>query len=110
MNELSVAKMPGMSLNDGHKLAYLHIKYNSEREKHHARWEEALVKWDRPLHFVWGLDDPVSGKHVLDLAVKKYPQAVVTRLPGVGHFPQDEAPEAVVAAIRAPPLAVRASL
>jgi pimeloyl-ACP methyl ester carboxylesterase len=49
---------------------------------------------------VWGLDDPVSGRHVLELAVKIMPDAVVTELAGVGHFPSSEAPQAVAAAVR----------
>jgi pimeloyl-ACP methyl ester carboxylesterase len=99
----------GISLNNGHKLAHLHIRYNKERELHHRRWEAALATWDGPLHLIWGLDDPVSGRHVLELARKELPRAVVTELEGVGHFPQAEAPEAVAKAIRAS-TAIRASL
>ena len=75
----------GMSKGDGHKLSHLLIKYNAERAIHHQRWESALAGWSRPLHLVWGLADPVSGGHVLELAVKTLPRAVVTELPGVGH-------------------------
>ena len=46
------------------------------------------------------IDDPVSGRHVLELAVKIMPDAVVTELAGVGHFPSSEAPQAVAAAVR----------
>lgn len=91
----------GIALNDGQKLAHLLIGYNAERAKHHARWEAALAAWTGPLYLIWGLDDPVSGQHVLDLAVKLLPSAKVTRLEGVGHFPQTEAPQAVANAIRA---------
>lgn len=90
----------GVSLHDGHKLAYRHIRYNAERAAHHRRWEKALADWDGPLHLVWGLDDPVSGRHVLEAATKVLPRAVVTELPGVGHYPQSEAPAAVAAAVR----------
>lgn len=100
----------GVSLNNGHKLAHLHIQYNSERARHHARWEKALEAWEGPLNLVWGLEDPVSGRHVLELASQKLPRAVVTKLDGIGHYPQVEAPEAVIAAIRSPPSTVRASL
>lgn len=90
----------GVSLHDGHKLAYRLIRYNAERAAHHRRWEKALADWDGPLHLVWGLDDPVSGRHVLEAASKVLPRAVVTELPGVGHYPQSEAPVAVAAAVR----------
>jgi pimeloyl-ACP methyl ester carboxylesterase len=90
----------GMSRENGNKLWHLLIKYNAERAIHHRRWEMALANWDGPLHLVWGLDDPVSGRHVLDEAVKTLPHATVTELTGVGHFPQSEAPQAVAAAVR----------
>lgn len=90
----------GIALRDGHRLAHRHIRYNAERARHHRRWEKALAAWPGPLDLVWGLDDPVSGRHVLERAVGLLPRARVTRLDGVGHFPQTEAPEAVAAAIR----------
>jgi pimeloyl-ACP methyl ester carboxylesterase len=90
----------GMSRQNGQKLWHLLIKYNAERQVHHRRWEAALASWDGPLHLVWGPDDPVSGRHVLQQAVKVLPQATVTELAGVGHYPQSEAPQAVAAAVR----------
>jgi pimeloyl-ACP methyl ester carboxylesterase len=90
----------GVSRDNGHTLAHLLIKYNTERAIHHRRWETALAQWQRPLHLVWGLDDPVSGRHVLERAVEVLPSARVTELAGVGHYPQSEAPQAVAGAIR----------
>jgi pimeloyl-ACP methyl ester carboxylesterase len=90
----------GMSIDDGHKRSHLLIKYNAERAVHHQRWESALADWTRPLHLVWGLADPVSGSHVLEQAVKVLPRAAVTELPGVGHYPSSEAPQAVASAVR----------
>lgn len=91
----------GMSRDNGHKLAHRLIRYNAERDLHHARWEAALHAWDGPLHLVWGLQDPVSGEHVLDRAREALPHATVTTLGDTGHFPQAESPDAVAAAIRA---------
>ncbi len=90
----------GMSRDDGHKRSHLLIKYNAERSAHYERWESALADWAGPLQLVWGLDDPVSGSHVLELAVKALPRATVTALSGVGHYPSSEAPRAVAAAVR----------
>jgi pimeloyl-ACP methyl ester carboxylesterase len=90
----------GLSRDKGHKLSHLLIKYNAERAIHHRRWETALANWTGPLHLVWGLDDPVSGRHVLEQATKVLPHAAVTELAGVGHYPQSEAPQAVIAAVR----------
>ncbi len=90
----------GVSRDDGHKLAYRLIRYNAERAEHHRRWEKALTDWTGPLYLVWGPDDPVSGRHVLERATSLLPRAQVTELAGVGHYPQSEAPQAVTAAIR----------
>jgi pimeloyl-ACP methyl ester carboxylesterase len=90
----------GLSRDNGHKLSHLLIKYNAERAIHHRRWETALANWTGPLHLVWGLDDPVSGRHVLEQATKVLPHAAVTELAGVGHYPQSEAPQALIAAVR----------
>lgn len=90
----------GLSRDNGHKLSHLLIKYNAERAIHHRRWEAALANWTGPLHLVWGLEDPVSGRHVLEQATKVLPHAAVTELAGVGHYPQSEAPQAVIAAVR----------
>lgn len=91
----------GVSRDDGHKLAYRLIRYNAERAEHHRRWEQALTEWTGPLSLVWGPDDPVSGRHVLERATSLLPRAQVTELVGAGHYPQSEAPQAVAAAIRA---------
>lgn len=90
----------GVSRDDGHKIAHLLIRYNAERAEHHRRWEKALADWNGPLRLVWGLDDPVSGRHVLEAATAVLPRAEVTELDGVGHYPQSEAPQAVSAAVR----------
>ena len=90
----------GISREDGHKLAHRLIGYNAERAKHHTRWEAALAAYDGPLHLVWGMDDPVSGRHVLTPARSAYPRAQVTELDRVGHFPMSEAPARAAAAIR----------
>ncbi|GAB7069534.1 alpha/beta hydrolase [Mycobacterium hodleri] len=91
----------GVSRLDGHRLAHRHIRYNAERKIHHRRWEHALSAWGGPVHLVWGMDDPVSGRHVLAEATRLLPHATVTALDGVGHYPQSEAPHAFAAAVRA---------
>jgi pimeloyl-ACP methyl ester carboxylesterase len=90
----------GISRDNGHRLFHLLIRYNAERNRHHQRWEAALFDWDGPTSLVWGLADPVSGRHVLDEATPLLPHATATALDGVGHFPQAEAPRAVATAVR----------
>lgn len=53
-----------------------------------------------PTTFVWGLRDPAFRPQELARWLTYWPQARVIRLPRVGHFPQEEAPEAVIAALR----------
>jgi pimeloyl-ACP methyl ester carboxylesterase len=90
----------GISRNDGQKIAHLLLSYNAERAAHHKRWESALGSWEGPLHLIWGMADPVSGRHVLVEARKVLPHARVTELEGVGHFPMAEAPAKSIAAVR----------
>lgn len=89
----------GMSLKDGQKLAYLQIRYNTERAQHHQRWIDALANFKGPFQILWGLDDPVSGKHVLTPARNILSNAKVVELEGVGHYPQFESPVKVAKAI-----------
>lgn len=90
----------GMAREGGHRLAHRHIRYNAERAAHHRRWEEALFGFDGPMQLIWGMADPVSGGHVLELARPRLLGARAVELEGVGHFPQSEAPDEVAAAIR----------
>lgn len=59
---------------------------------------EALEKL--PMTIVWGEKDPAFGKQHLDRWIEAFRGARIVRLPEVGHFPAEEAPSAVVEAIR----------
>lgn len=48
---------------------------------------------------IWGEDDPYFGTEYLQLRAH-LPGAELTMIPGGGHFPQEDQPDAVVAAIR----------
>jgi pimeloyl-ACP methyl ester carboxylesterase len=52
-----------------------------------------------PTAFIWGPDDPVSGEHIIAEVERNIPDAPVTRLAGVGHWPMVEDADAVAAAI-----------
>ena len=85
----------------GRRLMPALMAYMAERRQHRARWVGALVRPPARVRLVDGLADPVSGAHM----VARYRELVeapdVVELPGVGHYPQVEAPEAVSAAILA---------
>lgn len=53
-----------------------------------------------PTTFVWGMKDIAFRQQELERWLAHWPEAQVVRLPKVGHFPQEEAPEAVMAALR----------
>ena len=71
------------------------LHYIPDRRRMARRWEGALEQSPVPISFVWGLNDPVSGSHVLDGI--EGPRRRVG-LP-VGHYPHWEAPDAVSEAI-----------
>jgi pimeloyl-ACP methyl ester carboxylesterase len=71
------------------------IRYMAERRKNAERWVGALRDAYMPLMLINGLDDPVSGAHAADGWAKLVPKAKLVRLPGIGHYPQVEAPDTV---------------
>jgi pimeloyl-ACP methyl ester carboxylesterase len=73
----------------------------AERRAHRERWVGALVNATIPLRLVDGPEDPVSGAHLAARYRELVPDADVVLLPGIGHYPQVEAPEQVVAAFLA---------
>jgi len=81
--------------NEGHKRTPALLQYMADRRRYAERWEGALKHARVPIRFVWGMEDPVSGAHMLEGLRDVGP---VVELP-VGHYPQWEAPDAVVEAV-----------
>jgi pimeloyl-ACP methyl ester carboxylesterase len=75
------------------------LHYMGERKRYRARWVSALVDAPIPLRLVAGMDDPVSGAHMVARYRQLVPRADVVELPGIGHYPQWEAPERVAEAV-----------
>jgi pimeloyl-ACP methyl ester carboxylesterase len=88
-----------MYRDDGFKNAYLLIRYMTDRATHEQRWVGALEHTDVPLAFIWGMLDPISGAHMAERIAERLPDAPLTELQDVGHWPPLEAPERVTAAI-----------
>jgi pimeloyl-ACP methyl ester carboxylesterase len=61
----------------------------------------ALQQARVPLRFINGPEDPVSGRHMAERYRELVPNPDVVLLEGIGHYPQLEAPEAVLAAFLA---------
>lgn len=74
------------------------IGYMAERRVHRARWVGALQHSAVPIRLIDGLDDPISGAHMVARYRDLIPHPDVIELLGVGHYPQQEAPAEVVSA------------
>jgi len=76
----------------GHKL----IRYIAERRANRERWVEALQQAAIPLRVIDGGADPVSGAHMVARYRELVPDPDTVILEGIGHYPQVEAPKAVL--------------
>ena len=92
-----------ISHDGGHRLLPRTIRYIEERRRNQARYTGAIESHPSPLAIVWGADDPIA---VVDMASRLHgacPDASLTILRDVGHFPMVESPrrfeEAVVQAL-----------
>lgn len=74
-----------------HKL----ITYMRDRREHRERWVGALQQATCPLAVIDGAADPVSGAHMVARYRELVGKGYVAELPGIGHYPQVEAPEQV---------------
>jgi pimeloyl-ACP methyl ester carboxylesterase len=85
--------------NDGAGIAHHLIRYIPERRQRRARWVGALQRAPIPLRLIAGMDDPVSGAHMVARYRELIAAADVVELPGIGHYPQVEAADAVLRAL-----------
>jgi len=80
----------------GKRIAHKLIRYMRERKIFRERWVSALQKTKIPFRFINGLDDPVSGAHLVRRFREIMPQTDIVELPGIGHYPHFECPEKVL--------------
>jgi len=76
----------------GHKL----IRYIAERRATRERWVGALQNSPVPLRVIDGALDPVSGRHMVEHYRKLIPDPDTVLIETAGHYPQLEAPRAVL--------------
>ena len=88
-----------MTANNGIAVLPKLIGYMAERREHRERWVGALQKQTVPVRLVNGVEDPISGAHMVARYRELIAAADVMELVGVGHYPQVEAAEAVVEAV-----------
>ena len=76
------------------------IGYMEERRRFRERWVGALVDAKIPIRVIDGAADPVSGAHMVARYRELVPSVDAVLLPNIGHYPQLEAPRAVLDASR----------
>jgi pimeloyl-ACP methyl ester carboxylesterase len=81
--------------NQGRRVMHKIIQYMNDRIKHRERWVGALQKTSVPPRLIIGPEDPISGQKIADCFYELVPNPDVVLLPGIGHYPQVEAPEQV---------------
>jgi pimeloyl-ACP methyl ester carboxylesterase len=84
----------------GERIGHRLIGYVEERRRLAPRWHGAFHRWSGPLQLAWGLEDPVATTDVLEALRALRPGVPVTELPGVGHYPQIEAPRRLALSVR----------
>lgn len=88
-----------LQLQAGQRLLHRHIRYIRERRQERARWVGALMHTDVPFCLIDGVQDPVSGGHMVSHFRELLPGRVAVEL-DCGHFPHLEMPAQVLAALR----------
>lgn len=83
----------------GHQLLPRTIRYIEDRRRDEGRYTGAIERHPSPLGIVWGVQDPVADVAMVDRLAQRRPDARVTRLDGVGHYPMVEAPEAFATSV-----------
>lgn len=79
--------------NDGIGVMHKVIHYMPQRRQNRERWVGALLNATFPVKLINGPLDPISGMHMAERYRELVPEPDVTLLPGIGHYPQTEAPE-----------------
>ena len=81
----------------GKRIAHKLIRYMTERARYRERWVGALAGMRQPFRMINGLEDKVSGRHLVARFRELFPaQTDIIELEGVGHFPHWEVPEIVL--------------
>ncbi|HBX56668.1 alpha/beta fold hydrolase [Pseudomonas sp. UBA2684] len=82
--------------NDGPGVMHRLIRYMPERRVQRERWVAAMQRGGVPLRVIDGAVDPISGAHMVARYRELIPAPDTVLLPGIGHYPQTEAPEQVL--------------
>lgn len=84
----------------GNLCMHLLIQYMRERRENRDRWVEALQKADMPFALIDGVEDPISGEHMVQRFEELVPGKQTIRLAGLGHYPHLEDAAKVLGALK----------
>lgn len=76
------------------------IELDAGRETYATIWAKRAALADKEWSLVWGMADATFTPAYLATWRAAFPNATVTELAGVGHFPAEEAPAALITALR----------
>jgi pimeloyl-ACP methyl ester carboxylesterase len=79
-----------MAHKKGNLCMHLLIQYMRERRENRDRWVQALQKADMPFALIDGVEDPISGEHMVQRFEELVPGKQTIRLAGLGHYPHLE--------------------
>ncbi|MBP5958102.1 alpha/beta hydrolase [Pseudomonas anatoliensis] len=82
--------------NHGPRIMHKLINYIPERRVQRDRWVAAMQRGEVPMRVIDGEVDPISGAHMVERYRQLIPDADSVLLPGIGHYPQIEAPVQVL--------------
>ncbi len=82
----------------GQRIMHRLIRYMVDRRENRMRWLTPMQQTSVPMRLINGPLDPVSGQHLAARYRELIPNADCVSLPGIGHYPQVEDPEGVLAA------------
>jgi pimeloyl-ACP methyl ester carboxylesterase len=85
--------------NGGQKIIHKLLHYIADRRQHRSRWVHAITEPPMPVLLINGLQDPVSGRHLVEGYRQKVKEAHVVEIADAGHYPQVEKPNTVLKAI-----------
>ncbi len=77
----------------GKKLLPRITQYLNDRVLYWHRWVGALRQSQLATNFLWGADDPITGRAVAEVHHAETPNSTLVVLEQVGHYPMLEAPE-----------------
>src|SRR5690606_28532855 len=86
---------------DGHRLLPRTIRCLEDRRAEERRYTGAIESHPSPLAIVWGAKDPIAVVAMSDRLLAARPDATLTVLDGVGHYPMVESPAPFASAVLA---------